>query len=64
MPSIAAVGCGMWVNFEKIDTIHKIVEVVEPDVDNTCKYEKLLPVFERAAEYQARISDALQEIDL
>ncbi len=62
--AIAAVGCGLWQNFEKIDTIHKIVEVVEPDVDNTRKYEKLLPVFERAAEYQARISDALQEIDL
>jgi len=38
--------------------------VVEPDVDNNRKYEKLLPVFERAAEYQARISDELQEIKL
>jgi xylulokinase len=62
--AIAAVGCGLWPNFEKIDGIHKIVEVVEPVADNNCKYEKLLPVFERAAEYQARISDALQEIEL
>ncbi len=62
--AIAAVGCGLWPNFEKIDAIHKIVEVVEPDVDNNRKYEKLLPVFARAAEYQAKISDALQEIEL
>jgi xylulokinase len=62
--AIAAIGCGLWPNFEQIDHIHKIVEVFEPDVDNNRKYEKLLPVFERAAEYQARISDALQEIEL
>jgi xylulokinase len=62
--AIAAVGCGLWSNFEKIDAIHNIIEVVEPNVDNNSKYEKLLPVFKRATEYQARISDALQEIEL
>jgi xylulokinase len=62
--AVAAVGCGLWPNFEKIDAIHQIVAVVEPNVDNHAKYEKLLPVFERAAEYQAKISDALQEIEL
>jgi xylulokinase len=62
--AIAVVGCGLWSNFEKIDAIHNIIEVVEPNVDNNSKYEKLLPVFKRATEYQARISDALQEIEL
>jgi xylulokinase len=62
--AIAAVGCGLWSNFEKIDTIHKAVEMVEPDADNNRKYEKLLPVFAQSAEYQARISDALREIEL
>jgi xylulokinase len=62
--AIAAVGCGLWSNFEKIDTIHQIIEVVEPDENNNRIYEKLLPVFELAAEYQARISDALQKIEL
>jgi xylulokinase len=61
--AIAAVGCGAWENFEKIDHIHKIVEVVTPDEINHRKYEKLLPVFSLAADYQAKISDALQEID-
>jgi xylulokinase len=62
--AIAAVGCGMWTNFEKIDNIHTIVEVVEPDEQNSRKYEKLLPIFSLAAEYQAKISDAMREIEL
>lgn len=61
--AIAAVGCGLWPNFDMIDHIHKAVEVVEPDEANHGKYEKLLPVFARAAEFQARISDALREIE-
>ena len=62
--AIAAVGCGIWPNFEKIDEIHKIVELVEPNADNNRKYEKLLPIFNLAADYQAEINDALQEIEL
>ena len=60
--AIAAVGCGLWDSFEKIDEIHKTVEVVEPDPENNCIYEKLLPIFDLAAGYQAKISDALGEI--
>ena len=62
--AIAAVGCGLWDSFDKIDTIHKTVEFVEPNKENNCKYEKLLPVFDLATEYQAKISDALQEIEI
>jgi xylulokinase len=62
--AIAAVGCGLWENFEKIDEIHKTVEVVEPNQENNCVYEKLLPVFNLAAEYQAKISDALQKLEI
>ena len=62
--ALAAVGCGLWDGFEKIDEIHKTVEVVEPDRANNQVYEKLLPVFALAAEYQARISDALREVEI
>ncbi|KAF0111949.1 MAG: xylulokinase [Chloroflexi bacterium] len=62
--AIAAVGCGLWKNFDKIDEIHKAVEVVEPNKENNRKYEKLLPVFSLATEYQAKVSDALREIAL
>jgi xylulokinase len=62
--AVAAVGCGVWEGYEKIDEIHKIIEVVEPDRENNIKYEKLLPVFDMAAGYQAEISDALRETEL
>ena len=62
--ALAAVGCGLWKDFEQIDQIHKIIEVFEPNEVNSRKYEKLLPVFDLAAEYQAKIGDALQEIEL
>jgi xylulokinase len=62
--AIAAVGCGLWRSFDKIDEIHKMVEVVEPDKENNGKYEKLLPVFELAGEYQAKISEALRTIEI
>ncbi len=62
--AIAAVGCGLWPDFEKIDEIHKTVEVVVPNRENNAKYEKLLPVFAQAAEYQAKVSEALHDIEL
>jgi xylulokinase len=61
--AIASVGCGLWPNFDKIDQIHKAAEVVEPDVENNRKYEKLLPVFALSAEYQANLSEAMRKID-
>jgi xylulokinase len=62
--AIAAVGCGLWPDFEKIDRIHQTVEVIEPDQHNNAKYEQLLPVFALATGYQVKISDALFKIDL
>lgn len=62
--AIAAVGCGIWEDFSRIDEIHIVKEVIEPDKENNLKYEKLLPVFEYAADCQARISDSLHSIDL
>lgn len=62
--AIAAVGCGLWSGFERIDQVHKTVEVVEPDAENNRKYEKLLPVFSLAADHQSQVSDLLNKIEL
>ena len=61
--AIAAVGCGYWESFDRIDAIHQTVEIVEPDPENNRKYEALLPVFAYAAECQAKISASLHEIN-
>ena len=62
--AIAAVGCGLWTSFDRIDEIHQTVEVVAPNKENNSKYEKLLPIFELATEYQAKISEALHAVEL
>lgn len=62
--AIAAVGVGLWPDFDRIDQIHQAVETVEPNAENHRQYEKLIPVFAQATEFQARISEALHAIDL
>jgi xylulokinase len=62
--ALAAVGCGLWKGFDRIDEAHKTIEVVEPDRDNAAKYAKLLPVFELAVTHQAKISEALRDVAL
>jgi len=62
--AVAAVGYGLWKDFNKIDEIHKAVEIVEPDPENNLKYEKLLPVFEYASDCQANISDKLHAVEI
>jgi xylulokinase len=62
--AVAAVGCGFWPNFDRIDEIHKTVELVEPNMENNQKYEKLLPVFALSTDYQAKISEALHQLDV
>jgi xylulokinase len=62
--AIAAVGCGLWDSFDKIDEVHKTVEIVQPNEENRLKYEKLLPIVAMAAEYEAKICDELQKVEL
>jgi xylulokinase len=61
--AVAAVGCGIWKDFTRIDEIHQAFELVEPDPENNAKYEKLLPIFEAASNYQAKIDDSLQKLE-
>jgi xylulokinase len=62
--AIAAVGCDLWDSFNRIDEIHKIEEMVEPDKENNRVYEKLLPIFKLAADYQSRISESLHHLEI
>lgn len=62
--AIAAVGCGLWKDFSRIDGIHEVLEVVVPDSENNRIYEQLLPVFEFAAVQQSAISDRLHGLEI
>ena len=62
--AIAAVGTGLWKDFDRVDEIHKTAELVEPTPENNRKYEKLMPVFAQATGYLAKVSDALNQVEL
>lgn len=55
--AVAAVGMGFWKDFNKIDKIHKVEYICEPETDNVKKYQKLLKVFKIAREYISSIGD-------
>jgi xylulokinase len=60
--AIAAVGCGLWEGFDRIDSIHQNIEKVTPEKENNQIYEQLLPIFEAASAYQAQIGNSLREL--
>jgi len=62
--ALAAVGCGIWKDFSRIDEIHQTEQVVRPDPANNAVYEKMLDVFDFAADKQAEISDRLFALDI
>ncbi len=62
--AVAAIGAGLWDDFAKIDEVHQLQGVAEPIAENVEKYEKLLPLFRRAAVTQAELGDMLEELDL
>ncbi len=59
---VAAVGTGLWADFDRIDQIHQIQDCTEPVAANAAHYEQLLPVFCQAAAYQAELGDRLTDI--
>jgi len=62
--AVAAVGAGVWSDFDRIDQVHQVENVAEPIAENTKSYEKLLPIFRHAAQCQADIGDRLAKLDL
>ena len=55
--ALAAVGAGLWKDFEIIDQIHHVVDVTEPDPHNIEIYDRLMPVFIKAGNYLGEIGD-------
>jgi xylulokinase len=60
--AVAAVGVGLWSDFSRIDEIHKVEEITHPIPQNTAVYDKLLPVFVKAGQYQAELGDMLANL--
>jgi xylulokinase len=59
----AAVGTGLWDNFDIIDRLHVIECRVDPIPENVAKYNKMLPIFKKASDYLSDIGDMINELD-
>jgi xylulokinase len=62
--AVAAVGAGLWDDFSQIDQIHTVEDVARPIPEHNAVYEKLLPVFAKAGQYQSVLGDMLAELEL
>ena len=58
--AVAAVGTGLWKDFDRIDAIHRTEEVVEPIPANAAAYERLRAPFKKAADDLADLQALLR----
>ncbi|MEN4100817.1 MAG: FGGY-family carbohydrate kinase [Anaerolineaceae bacterium] len=57
--ALAAVGAGLWNDFDKIDEIHKIESITHPISENAVAYRKILPVYIEAGKYLSNLGDMI-----
>ena len=55
--ALAAVGAGLWGNFDIIDKIHEVHSVTSPACDSMKVYDKMLPIYEKAGAYLSELGD-------
>jgi len=55
--ALAAVACGLWTDFRRLDEIHVREAVASPIPDHARHYRRLLAVFDEARADQARLGD-------
>lgn len=60
--AVAAVACGLWDNFNRIDPVHHLEAVSRPNPVSVRIYRELLPVFRQARLDQARLGDRLAAV--
>jgi len=53
----AAVGSGLWKNFDRVDEIHKVESVTQPIKENSEVYRKTMPVFIQAGRHLSDLGD-------
>jgi xylulokinase len=59
----AAVGTGIWTDFERIEEIHQVMDVTEPDPSNVAVYEKIMPEFMLAGKYLSELNDYQEDVN-
>ncbi len=60
--ALAAVGTGLWSDFEIIDEIHAVEDIAKPIPRNSAAYSKLLPIYKKASQMHSEIGDMLTAV--
>jgi xylulokinase len=60
--ALAAVGVGIWNDFDKIDEIHVIESVTKPDPENVAFYQKFFPLSKKISLFLAELGDDMKEL--
>lgn len=58
--ALAAVGTGLWEDYERIESIHRIEEVVHPNPENVEKYNRLKDNFNLVSDVLSDLGDQLK----
>ncbi|GEN88792.1 xylulokinase [Oceanobacillus sojae] len=59
--ALAAVGTGLWNDYEKIDAIHEIELVIKPDPERVAKYNQLLENFVTVSDTLSDLGDLFKQ---
>lgn len=59
--ALVLVGCELWDDFSKIDELHKVEDVCEPDKDEYIIYGKYLSFFKKASDFLSDFGDMIQK---
>ncbi len=62
--AVAAVACGLWPDFGRIDQVHQLESTDRPDPARVAVYRQLLPLFDQARSAQARLGEQMAELNL
>jgi xylulokinase len=58
----AAVGTGLWSNFDRIDSLHTIEERLTPIPKNVAFYDELMAIYNQASLYLSDLGDSLLKL--
>lgn len=60
--AVAAVGCGLFKDYDAVRAVHKRRGAIAPDAGERAVYEAILPVFARIADLQSDVGDMLKSL--
>jgi len=59
--AVAAVGAGIWKNFDILDEAQSKKKEITPNKDNNIKYERILKLFKGIADIQSDIGEMIEQ---